>query len=185
MDRRGFELAAGLIVILIASIVIFALAGTVTYKVLCSSESKLDSYSEQQRQALEKRLSSGSSVVVADAAKSADQPSSICTSKTSLGADYQIGVRNDGTVEDSFIAECLQVQLERPDGTLDPADPSLCSTMYSSVDTRPLIVGARGSIPVIVNLPQDADPGRYIITLDVRDSLVTFSRKVTLYLTLA
>ncbi len=185
MDKRGFELAAGLIVILVASIIVFALAGTVTYKVLCTSEDKLDSYSQNQVQALEKRLSTGAAVVVADASKSAEQPSSICISSSSLGANYLIGVRNDGPNPSEIIADPIEVLLEPVGGGTPATSNTVTTRNVQSVPTGELKVGARGSIPVIVNLPSNAKPGRYIITMEVSDTNSSgLYRKVNLYLTL-
>lgn len=187
MNRRGIELASSLIVILIVSIIIFGLASTVTYKILCTSESKLDSYSEQSRQALEKRMASGASVVVADASKSAEQPSSICRSSNFLGADYLIGVRNDESASTEIIATCFDVQLETaPGAPLVPASPVDCTNNVQKSDTGTLRRGERDSIPVVVNLPNDAIPGRYVVTMELTNTIVgsTFNRKVNLYLTL-
>ena len=131
--------------------------------------------------ALEKRLATGASVVVADASKSANKPSSICQTSSSLGADFLIGVRNDEAAAASMSADCTSFFLE-PIGGGSAISPSAgdCDAVQS-VSTGNLKVGARSTIPVIVNLPSDAEPGRYVITMEVGG---TATRVVNLYLTL-
>jgi hypothetical protein len=177
MNKRGIELASSILVILIVSVLLFGLASTITYRILCSSEEKIASYTQQQRDALERRLATGASVVVADASKTTEQSSSICGGARSSGAEFLIGVRNDGVAEDKFTATCDGVQLERDGQLVDSS--TLCGTVQT-LQELPLQVGERGSLPVVINVPRTADPGRYIYAINVQSDSV--DRTVNLYL---
>lgn len=106
LSRRGIELPASMLVILIISIVTLGLASGLTYKLVCSAEDQLSSFNDQQEREIERRLLSGAAVIIPDATKAAERPSSLCGGSSVPGAVYALGIRNDNVAETAFVIDC-------------------------------------------------------------------------------
>lgn len=115
------ELAANTVVILIVSMVILALATTLTYRVVCSAEdfsSRLDAQSSGQTDRL---LSGSGDVVVGDNEKTAKiEGSMICGSGRTRVAEFTLGIRNSGSGEGTF-----SVDVQPSGAPLAPADTAI------------------------------------------------------------
>jgi hypothetical protein len=173
-NRRGIELPASMLIILIISIVVFGFAGGLTYRLVCGAEDRLAMLSAAQENELERRLATGSSVIIPDSTKRARAPSSLCSSSRVAGAVYALGIRNDEPDEQTFTIEC-----SNPDGSLAQD----CDTIQHR-DEVTLAPGQREVLAIVANVNPQTPKGRHVYTMTVTnsDSPPTFSRSVNFYL---
>ncbi len=165
LNRRGIELPVSMIIILIISMVVLGLAGSLTYTLVCSAEDKLVSFNAQQEKELERRLTSGAAIIIPDATKSANQPSSICGSGSIPGAVYALGIRNDNAVETAFTITCEYKGV----GAVTPSDSSCTNIQFRGTTTIPL--GDRDILALVANVDPDMAVGRHVYTMRVLSNL--------------
>lgn len=178
LDRRGIELPVSFIIILVVSMIVFGLGAGVTYTLVCGAEDQLASLSAQQQQEVERRLLTGPAVIIPDATKNAEQPSSICGGASVPGASYALGIRNDGNTQTTYTIECSYKGIEAVSaGSVCDAD---------IVQFRPTVMiepREREVLAVVVNVDPSTLPGRHVYTMTVTDQNdATFERSVNFYL---
>ena len=176
LNRRGIELPVSMIIILIISIVVLGLAGSLTYTLVCSAEDKLVSFNAQQEKELERRLTSGAAIIIPDATKSANQPSSICGGGSVPGAVYALGIRNDNSVETEFMITCEYKGVD-PNFASEPL-PSCTNIQFRDVTTIPL--GDRDILALVANVDSSMPAGRHVYTMHVLGGET--DKKVSFYL---
>jgi hypothetical protein len=154
VNKKGIELAAGFIVILIVSLVMFGLATGLTYKLFCSSEGTIQDLDESASKELEQRLNSGARVQIPDAAKQAKQPASFCGGSFTPFSQYSLGIRNDFPAEKNFKIECAYKGYDE-DGDFTAADePCDAGSWKAQWDKEPFaITGKQKETKLIVIQP--------------------------------
>ncbi len=173
--RRGIEIASGTIVMLIVSIVVLGLALTLTYNVFCQAEVMAEQISTQNRDQINRLLTTGGRVVIPNNNQEARvQGSFICGSSRSQPVEFVVGIQNRQQT-----TQALTVTLEYEGTTANPP-PSLFpdSHLIAIFDTAAndaqvisqlitLEAGETFMGTFIVNLPLDTPPGQYTYTLVV------------------
>ena len=103
LDKKGLELAANTIVMLIVSIVIFGFAMSISYGVFCGAQEYSAEVDAQSQQQVKRLLSSGGKVQVADNTKKAQSRGSVlCGGQRTVGAEFTLGIRDQGNTEESM-----------------------------------------------------------------------------------
>lgn len=162
LNRRGIELPVSMIIILVVSMMVFGLAMGLTYKLVCSAEDQLLTVNAQQEQEIERRLLTGPAVIIPDATKSAEQPSTICGGASSAGVVYALGIRNDNPTNTTVTLSCLYKGVEVANPTGDP-----CGENVQFWPTVEIDRGQRVVTPVAVNVNASMLPGRHVYTMTV------------------
>jgi len=175
-NRRGIELPVSMIIILLVSIMVLGLGGGFTYKLICSAEDKLLTLNAQQEQEIERRLATGPAVIIPDATKSADQPSTICGGGSVPGATYLLGIRNDNSVPTDFTIECVYKGIE----ARDLSGGGSCAKLQFREATT-IASGEREALLIIANVDSQMRTGRHVYTMTV-NGLDTGARSVNFYL---
>jgi hypothetical protein len=175
MNKRGIELAANIIIILIISIIVFGLATTLTYKIFCASGSKIDQLDAATEKRIEQLLNSGAAVTIADPSKTTKQSASFCSSDQP-SASFLLGIRNDlvNAPATQFEIQCEYSGAEQPDGTIVStgayaADCADSSSPWGYQMTQSLVtVDAGRKIPLrILFAPKKAPAGKQVFTIRV------------------
>lgn len=105
-DKKGLELAANTIVLLIVGVVILTLAISLSYGVFCSAEEYSQQVDAQSQQQLERLLAGGGKVRVADNSKRAVRAgSAICGSQSGYTAEFTLGIQNQESYPADYYIE--------------------------------------------------------------------------------
>ncbi len=183
LGKRGMEIAAGTIIMLIVSIVVLGLALTLTYNVFCAAEDTARDISSQNRDQINRLLTSGGRVVVPDNNREARvEGSFICGSSRSQAVDFAIGIQNRGQTQGGFNVQVnFEGATDNSGGEIDTAglfgdnhllisigdqDPS---SGVTSIDISNLNIPNGQTVmgTLIVNLPLNAPQGQYQYSIRV------------------
>ena len=167
MDKRGIELAANFIIILIISIVVFGLATGLTYKIFCASNTKLDSLNAESERRVEQLLTSSAAFTIADSSKSAKSVASFCAGSSKPAASYLIGIRNDGLDTRTFSIACEYDGMQIGDGLPRAVAGQDCDTPWDVQYPQAITLAGRAKDTklLIINAPPEVENGKHVFTL--------------------
>lgn len=167
LGRRGLELAAGTLVMIIVAIVVLALSLSLTYTIFCAAEEYEATVTSQNRAQINQLLAGGGRVVVPDNAQDArTQGSFLCGSSRSQAVHFVLGVQNRAQGDATFT-----VEVSRPDTEGDPQplapneilinieDPQVSGDVVT--DTLRLGPGERAVETIVIDLPLGTPSGQY------------------------
>lgn len=175
MNSKGIELAASLIVILIASIIIFGLALGITYKIFCASAAKVEQLDSQTEKLVEQKLDSGARVAMPVNTKTAAGSASFCGGGSSPSAAYALGIRNDNTWSTRFTVHCKYEGVEQNDKLTMPDSPSIladCSNVIQQSGDVTLDAKMKTTKIVVINAPPGIEKGTHMFTISVCDKAI-------------
>ncbi|MFT4249861.1 MAG: hypothetical protein ACMXYD_00675 [Candidatus Woesearchaeota archaeon] len=99
-NKKALELATNTIVLLIVGILILTLSISLTYGVFCTSIEYSEQVDRQSQAQLERLLSTGGRVQVADNTKKVEnQGNFLCVGNTQRTAEFVLGIQNNNAVE--------------------------------------------------------------------------------------
>ncbi len=171
MNKRGIELAASFIVVLIVSIIMLGLAGGITYKIFCASGEKIEQLDSQTERLVEQKLASGSRVTIPLPTKEVRSVANFCGEDAAPGAVFGLGIRNDLIQNADFQITCDAKGVEDPNGALTPsANPIDCDADWQ-FDRGDISIPSREKVTrlLVLNVPGDASDGKHVFTFTVND----------------
>lgn len=184
MKKRGLELAANLLVVLIISVVVLGLAGGITWKIFCASGDKIEQLDAQAEKYIEQRLTSGAAVQAPDASKDARPPAGFCGAKAPAYAEFGVGVRNDFNDAVLFTIECAYDGYEVGSAFTAVGEPCSGGTWKAQYTSQlSLEARAKDTAVFLFNVPPAAKMGRHVFTIRVKDDAGEAYGATKLYLT--
>jgi hypothetical protein len=176
MNKRGIELAANFIIVLIISIIVFGLASALTYKIFCASGDKIAELDSATEKRVEQLLDSGAAVNIPDASKKAKSVAGFCGEEAGSSANFVLGIRNDFNSATTFTFDCSYSGMVQPDDTIAlpsnafSSGPGSCDVLWNwqHSDTD-VVVPAREkkSSTILFNVPSQAPEGKHVFTISV------------------
>jgi hypothetical protein len=167
VNRKGIELAASFIVILIISLVMFGLATGITYKLFCASGEKIEQLDAATEKQIEQRLNSGALVQIPDATKTSQRSAGFCGGSTAASASFVLGIRNVYPAEQSFTVTCESKGRIVGDELYTPSE-ELCDYLQMP-DAFPVAAKGTTSRLLVLTIPQEStlEEGKYMLTIIV------------------
>jgi hypothetical protein len=167
VNKRGVELAANFLVILIISVILFGLASGLTYKIICSSEKKIDQLDESSDRVIEQKLNSGANVQVPVNIKNVNSGASFCGERGRGGASFTLGIRNDLDTLVELNLKCIYRGTEADNyGLSDNCD----DWQFDATKEGTYALAAREKIPALTvfTVPAGVTAGKHMFTLRVQ-----------------
>ena len=160
-DKRGMEVAASTIVMLIVGIVVLGFSLMITQNLFCSAQEYEATISSQNQQEINRLLAGGGNVVVPNNAKTArTQGSFICGSSRTQAVDFALGIQNRGQGPAEYV---ISISRESPEGDL------FDNEILFGLDDIRLGPGEQVVETFIINLPLNAPPGQYQYLVHVQE----------------
>lgn len=177
MNKRGIELAASFIVVLIVSIIMLGLAGGITYKIFCASGAKIEQLDSQTERLVEQKLASGSRVTIPLPTKEVRSVANFCGEDAAPGAVFGLGIRNDLIQDDTFTIECTAKGVEDSTGALTTTGKTImdCDADWQ-FDRNPITISSREKVTrlLVLNVPGGVSEGKHVFTFTVTNAGQTY-----------
>ncbi len=175
LNKRGIELAASTVVILLVAIVILGMAFTLTYKALCAAVHYSNTVDSQTQNQIDRLLAGGGRVVVADNSKTAKMTGSpLCGGSSQKTAMFAIGIKNTGASMNSFKINVIAA---------NPKQEGNGQIQYFT-DTLDIKPGQTKYESVLITPPTNIDAKQFIYTVTVDEGTSTVYGVQHLYVSL-
>ena len=166
-SRKGLQLAASTLVLLIVGIIILGSAIALTYNVVCAAETYTNAVDSQTQSRINRLLlQSGSEVYVGDNTQTAEKSGGVfCGGSSDYTAKFVVGIKN---------VEAAPVQLELEIARVVPA-PEVLSPPELQFFASPQQISQGETIATTVLFVSDPamDPGQYVYRLRAKKSGTT------------